>query len=394
MNTTRHYLEATQRKAKSKKPEIVSYGNNKPHLYKKIFSSIGEIETYYKLKRKGYLKGIMRLQLPDLCVKLHHRIKEHPKHLEIAKTIEKIFVMNIFESKNFKIPISLNAFFTTFMPLFQIARSQSEQNQEWLKRFFDKIKQIFDEDIETVFICLLILVDTWVVSTSDFRTTIICFEIDIGYDTERKSFFRINLNAERAQVKEFTIANNNRKAFRVGYCNGLSGLVWPNITLNGKEYTVFIQSHAIDALEKRIDCFDIHLSMDFIAKAIEKNDMVNFSGSHLLGYYWHGIKLGYLVCCFVSGCLLIKTFLFITMDGTPEGEKINEKFGLEKNGKRYLDIDKLSSFLYTDLDSDARIKEIFSELGIGQLFEITKNGAFPERKPRAEELKKILCLLE
>jgi hypothetical protein len=134
--------------------------------------------------------------------------------------------------------------------------------------------------------------------------------------------------------------------------------------------------------------------MDFIAKAIEKNDMVNFSGSHLLGYYWHGIKLGYLVCCFVSGCLLIKTFLFITMDGTPEGEKINEKFGLEKNGKRYLDIDKLSSFLYTDLDSDARIKEIFSELGIGQLFEITKNGAFPERKPRAEELKKILCLLE
>jgi hypothetical protein len=44
----------------------------------------------------------------------------------------------------------------------------------------------------------------------------------------------------------------------------------PNIKINGMEYPVFIQSHAIDALEKRIDCFDIHLSMDFIAKAIEK----------------------------------------------------------------------------------------------------------------------------
>ena len=50
-----------------------------------------------------------------------------------------------------------------------------------------------------------------------------------------------------------------------------------------------------------------------------------------------------------------------------------------RKGKRYLDIDKLSSFLHTDLESDARIKELFSELGIGQLFEIEKDDAVVER---------------
>ena len=48
--------------------------------------------------------------------------------------------------------------------------------------------------------------------------------------------------------------------------------------------------------------------------------------------------------------------------------------------------------MHTDLESDARIKELFSELGIGQLFEIEKDDAVVEKKQRAEELKRILCL--
>ncbi|NLL12231.1 MAG: hypothetical protein GX267_02395 [Fibrobacter sp.] len=390
MSTTSQYVEATQRKAK--KSEIMSFRNHRPHLYKKIFTSIGEIDTYYKLQKRRYLNGIMRMQLPDISVELHHSTKGHPRHLEIAKNIEKSLKKNRFQSKNFKIPVSINAIFTTFLPLHMLAKKNSDHKLEWIKQFFDRIQLIFKEDIVQICYEFFVAIDEPIAPVSDFRSTLFYFTIDVGHNDEEKPFIKINLKAERAQLKEFTIANCNRKAFRVGYLKGSSRLEWPCITLNGKEYPVFIQSHAIEALEKRVDCFDFNISMYFIAKSIEKNDMVTFSGSNLLGYYWFDIKLGYFVCCFVSGCLLIKTFLFITMDGTPEGEKINEKFGLEKKGKRYLDIDKLSSFLHTDLESDARIKELFSELGIGQLFEIEKDDAVVEKKQRAEELKRILCL--
>lgn len=390
MSTTSQYVEGTQRK--TKRSEIMSFRNHRPHLYKKIFTSIGEIDTYYKLQKKRYLNGIMRMQLPDISVELHHSTKDHPRHQEIAKNIEKSLKKNRFQSKNFKIPVSINAIFTTFLPLHMLAEKHSDHKLEWIKQFFDRILLIYKEDIVQICYEFFVAIDEPITPVSDFRSTLFYFAIDVGHSDEEKPFIKINLKAERAQVKEFTIASYNRRAFRVGYFKGSSRLEWPSITLNGKEYPVFIQSHAIEALEKRVDCFDFNISMYFIAKAIEKNDMVTFSGSNLLGYYWFDIKLGYFVCCFVSGCLLIKTFLFITMDGTPEGEKINEKFGLEKKGKRYLDIDKLSSFLYTDLESDARIKEIFSELGIGQLFEIAKDDAVAGKKQRAEELKRILCL--
>ena len=144
MSTTSQYVEATQRKAK--KSEIMSFRNHRPHLYKKIFTSIGEIDTYYKLQKRRYLNGIMRMQLPDISVELHHSTKGHPRHLEIAKNIE-VIKEESFPSKNFKIPVSINAIFTTFLPLHMLAKKNSDHKLEWIKQFFDRIQLIFKEDI-------------------------------------------------------------------------------------------------------------------------------------------------------------------------------------------------------------------------------------------------------
>jgi hypothetical protein len=69
--------------------------------------------------------------------------------------------------------------------------------------------------------------------------------------------------------------------------------------------------------------------------------------------------------------LLLKTFLFITCDGTPEGDKLRKILGLSKWDKKYLAIDRLSSFLNSDIQENAGLCEIFKEADCGQLLSIT-----------------------
>lgn len=84
------------------------------------------------------------------------------------------------------------------------------------------------------------------------------------------------------------------------------------------------------------------------------------------------------------------TFLFITNDGTPEGEMFNAEFEIDKTIKSYLDINKLSSFWNSDIESDVKIKDKFKKFGLEHFFNRIKPGAVPEMRKCAGDLKKIL----
>lgn len=366
--------------------------NDKPYLYKKVFASLGEISTYEKLRKKGYLSRIVMQQCSDIKVELHESILDHPRRVELVKIIERILRENFFTDKYFKIPVSINTICTTFFPLCHAAKLFPSMKQEWFDKFIERMKKIDEDDGNLIISFFVILIDRAIIPITDFRNILIYFDLNVLIDEHKKPFWKITLKAKRAQIREFDIDNNPRKAFRIGFSNGLEGLVWQEMTVNGNRYPVYIQSHAIDALEKRVDCLKFYVLRDSISLAIKVGEMISFEGTNLLSFSWRGFKLGYFVCSFVSECILIKTFLFLTNDGTPEGEKINDAFGLEKQGKKYLEIDKLSSFIMTDIHRDKGLKETFSRFGVGHLFGVLRDDAIPQGQQRAEDLKRILCL--
>ena len=47
----------------------------------------------------------------------------------------------------------------------------------------------------------------------------------------------------------------------------------------------------------------------------------------------------------IEGKIVIRTFLFVTNNGTPEGKKLAQITGLQKLDKKYLALDKLSTFM-------------------------------------------------
>jgi hypothetical protein len=80
-----------------------------------------------------------------------------------------------------------------------------------------------------------------------------------------------------------------------------------------------------------------------------------------------GWKVGYLVATVVRNVILIRTFLFLTMDGTPEGTKLYQRLGLRRAAKTLLKLDDLTTFMDTDIAADVELTSLLNECGCSHL---------------------------
>src|SRR6185369_8303135 len=91
------------------------------------------------------------------------------------------------------------------------------------------------------------------------------------------------------------------------------------------------------------------------------------------------------------GRLIITTFLFLTMQGTPEAQRLARKLKLRRMDIEYQRLDELETFLNTDLRNDPLLAELFEECGCGHLLRL--NAAQPpSEEGYARELRKYLRL--
>jgi hypothetical protein len=127
---------------------------------------------------------------------------------------------------------------------------------------------------------------------------------------------------------------------------------------------VYVQTHALLRLKERIDClspgieqYNLFLSLKNI-KAHKGS-----AGNYFIEYRLFETKAGYLLADIKDGVLIIRTFLFLTHIGTPEGQKLHEIFGLGKLDIKYLAIDKLSSFMTDEFSHNKELANIFEQAG-------------------------------
>jgi hypothetical protein len=162
-------------------------------------------------------------------------------------------------------------------------------------------------------------------------------------------------NIQKPEIEHINLDGKNRPVYRVGWPISMRrGLDWSTIrpidlkiegTFSEIPLKVYIQSHALRRLRERIDCVGASILHHFLFLSIEKlQSSILESGGILVEYFLFGVKVGYLVIDLIEGIALIRTFLFLTNNGTPEGERLHKSTGLEIIEKKYLSIDKLSTF--------------------------------------------------
>lgn len=210
-------------------------------------------------------------------------------------------------------------------------------------------------------------------SSIDKVSTAICFYIEIYC-----------LQAPKIQV---TIDGHHRPAYRLGWpvAEPTPHLKFTAISSEklglplGELLEVYIQSHALNRLFERLDvldpgllCFNIFISFSDL-KAYK-----NRKEGWLFEYSVLGIKVGYFIGEIIDKRIILKTFLFLTNNGTPEAEKLYATTGITKEDKAYLTIDKLSTFLDSDIATNERVKQLFIDAGCESLFRIDKSLRLPK----------------
>lgn len=165
----------------------------------------------------------------------------------------------------------------------------------------------------------------------------------------------------------------------------------------GKELDVYIQSHALNRFAERLQGIDIGiLHYNIFNSFCFPKVCRNKAGMLLFEYSIFGNKAGYFPAEIVDGKVILKTFLFLTHNGTPEADKLKITLGLMKDDINYLDIDKLSTFAFSDIANNEPIKQLFIEAGCESLFKIDKEYYLShEGKPvtsKAELIAKYLQL--
>lgn len=144
--------------------------------------------------------------------------------------------------------------------------------------------------------------------------------------------------------------------------------------LNLKQETalpVYVQAHALNRLSERMDGVTKGFLHLYIYVSLKNPEIYrNKKGEWLFEFKLLNHKVGYFVADIIDQKIILRTFLFITNNGTPEGDKLLEHTGFLKEDKQYLAIDKFSSFMHSDIKNNERIKSIFINAGCQSLFEI------------------------
>src|SRR5207302_802619 len=83
---------------------------------------------------------------------------------------------------------------------------------------------------------------------------------------------------------------------------------------------------------------------------------------------------GCLVARVVGNQVVLRTFLFLTMEGTPEARELSRRLGLSRPDIEYEGLDRLETFLSPSFRADAELAELLRECGCGSLLGIGEMG--------------------
>jgi hypothetical protein len=137
-----------------------------------------------------------------------------------------------------------------------------------------------------------------------------------------------------------------------------------------KPVTVYCQQHAIARLFERLSIYSGTLLYFLEGLFYNAADDFKLLEGQLLPLRIAGKKLGYLVVDLAEDKLVIRTFLFLTNDGTPEGRKLAALTRLKKLDKQYLGIDTMAGFSSLAISDNSVLSQLFTEAGCGNLLDL------------------------
>jgi hypothetical protein len=213
----------------------------------------------------------------------------------------------------------------------------------------------------------------------------------IGIELEPRSLkIRLIIRFEEPRIRNFTLGGRKRPAYQCaaqcGESPALYWSAWPREMVGLKKgperLPVYFQSHVFHRLFERLDA--THQTLAHLSLLWAMFDpKIDLRG----GKIWArcpspGGDLGYFVGEIVNDCILFRSFLFLTMTGTPQSKKLKRRLRLERRAIELLRLDRLDTFVNSDLSQDPALVRIFNDCDLGHLLALREHLGDDDKAPR------------
>lgn len=157
---------------------------------------------------------------------------------------------------------------------------------------------------------------------------------------------------------------------------------------------LYISTHTLDRLRERLNITPGIMHQILLLTFLETKINHRWIGnkSHV-EFTLAGEKVGYLVVELHGSILMIHTFLFLTNNGTQEGEKLGRLLSVVKEDKKYLEIDTLPAFNAYHIDKNEKLSKLFIEAGCGSLLKLGNLKEFTMNQVADKDSESILHYL-
>ena len=374
--------------------------------YEQFLRSLDLYEPFARLPR-GAQELFWKRKLPDPVLSFDSSFPDRDK----ADRALRNEVLRAFQSAEFEIN-GVKVLVRDFVSILTSFRLIVEGTKE-LRLFPDYMREFFQfvrtriiplqgEHFPHAFAAQVHKVKAPLIANSRFDTRMLYVTFDTGIAANGKVLMRATAHREQPQVVRLQLDGQHRPVYRVAtHWNSLplQWLSWTSDQLPsippGLELPVYVQSHALRQLQTRLDHRRAgpYLHCWLGESLSEPNIVRRVSGGDLLvEYRLCEHRFGYLVVSQLKGAIVVRTFLFLTMQQTPEARKLERKLRLTQRDIDWLRLSELSAFTETDLRHDAQLREIFAACGCGHLFELDEEDYAQVPTPHAAEVRRYLGL--
>jgi len=261
-----------------------------------------------------------------------------------------------------------------------------------------KLAAVFDELINEQLVVLFLNMDMALTEFTRIDTAIYWYESKYERVGPGKGLFRIILHKSPPDRIEILHNGARRRAFRSGASFGPAGVKWVDVPaslfgiIETGNYPLYVQSHAIRNLHERVPIGDDGLVHDAMWQSFSSPKVTqNRKGEYLIEYRFFDYKLGYFVAEVVEHSILVTTFLFLTMQGTPEAISLFDRLRLRRPDIEQLGLDSLRNYLFTDLQKDSELVGMLEACGCGHLLKLARPETQPDWKSGyARDVRKYL----
>jgi hypothetical protein len=173
--------------------------------------------------------------------------------------------------------------------------------------------------------------------------------------------------------------------------------IFPTRTnIDNRELTIYIQNHAIHRMKERLDTM-LPIDRTFMLMAslvINPEIRLGTDGQPLFCCKWSdGTILGYFPFLVQDNKAIVTTFLPLASSATNEGKQLQDRLHLQMDDIKYLGMDKLRFYIYTNFDEIPELKQALIDTGfykIVDLFERNPNITSKAIAERTQNIKKYL----